>query len=101
MPIPGDPRGLDGLALVAGRRIGAEAETRLGDLQAIDRRAQLKKRDAGLDCLILLVADTEFNRRVLQQHREALRGNYPLDTKEILAALGHGDAPSDDGIIVL
>lgn len=101
MPIPGDARALDGMIPIGPVRIGVEAEARLGDLQAIDRRAQLKKRDAGLDCLILLVADTRANRRVLAEHREVLRAGYPLDTKDVLAALRRGEMPPGDGIVVL
>lgn len=101
MPIGGDPRALDGLLAVGGSSIGVEAETRLGDVQAVDRRIQLKKRDARLDRLILLVADTRFNRLMLERHREALRASYPLDTKAVVAALARADAPSADGIVVL
>jgi len=101
IPIPGDLRAVDGMLVMGPARIGVEAEVRLGDVQAIDRRTQLKKRDAGLDRMILLVADTRTNRRVLSQHREALRGTYPLDSKATLAALARGDVPPEDGIVVL
>jgi hypothetical protein len=101
MPIPGDLRALDGRLLCQAARIGIEAESRIGDIQAIDRRAQLKKRDAGLDRLILLVADTRSNAAVLDRHREALRSSYPLDTRETMAALARGEVPRGDAIVVL
>jgi hypothetical protein len=101
MPIAGDPRALDGMVLLGERRLGVEAETRLGDVQAIDRRVSLKKRDAHLDRMILLVADTRTNRDVLRRHREALRGTYPLDAKDVLAALARGEVPAGDGVVVL
>jgi len=101
MPIPADSRALDGLIAIGAARIGVEAEAKLGDIQAIDRRAQLKRRDARLDRLILLVADTRGNREALDRHRAALRESYPLDTKEVLAALTRGEAPAADGIVVL
>jgi len=101
MPIPGDLRALDARTRLQGRWIGFEAETQLSDLQAIERRAKLKKRDAGLDVLILVVADTVRNRRVLAEHRETLRGSFPLDTREVLAALGRGEAPTGDGIVII
>jgi transcriptional regulator with XRE-family HTH domain len=44
LPIAGDRRAIDGMVELTGSRIGVEAESRLGDLQAIDRRVQLKKR---------------------------------------------------------
>jgi len=101
LPIPGDPRALDGMIAIGAARIGVEAEAKLGDVQAIDRRAQLKRRDARLDGLILLVADTRGNRDVLARHREALRASYALDTKQVLSALAKGEVPAGDGIVVL
>lgn len=101
MPIPGDLRALDAWTRVAGSTIGIEAETRPNDLQAASRRAVLKKRDAELDRLILLLADTRANRELLALHREDLRAGFPLDSRAILAALTRGEAPSEDGIVVL
>jgi transcriptional regulator with XRE-family HTH domain len=101
MPTAGDLRALDGWTRADRLVIGIEAETRLGDLQALQRRAQLKKRDAGLDRLVLLVADTRSNRMVLEEHRELLRGSFPLDTRAILRAFRAAHAPTDDGIAIL
>ena len=63
LPIPGDLRALDGWTQIQSSTIGVEAETRLSDIQAIERKALLKKRDANLERLILLVADTERTAR--------------------------------------
>ena len=101
LPIPGDLRALDGFTRLRGRSIGVEAETRLTDLQAVARKVQLKKRDAGLDVIFLLVSDTQANRDVLALHRESLRAAFPLDTRAVMAALAAGDLPSADGIVVL
>ena len=49
IPIEGDLRAWD-VALTAGRlSIGVDAETRLRDVQAVDRRIMLKLRDSGFD----------------------------------------------------
>ena len=101
IPIPGDLRALDARTELEDRRIGIEAETHLGDLQAIERRALLKKRDSGIDFLILLIADTRSNRTRLGVFREEIRGAFPLDSREILAAIQRGHAPTADGIVVL
>lgn len=101
MPLVGDLRGLDARTRLEGRTIGVEAETQLYDIQAQTRRALLKKRDAGLDVLILVVSDTARNRHVLREHRESLRGSFPLDTRAVLQALARGVAPASDGIVVL
>jgi len=100
LPIPGDLRALDAQATLD-RVVGIEAETHLTDLQALERRLALKKRDAHLDRLVLLVADTKHNREVLGIHREALRSGFPLDTRGMLAHLGRGLAPPADGIVIL
>ena len=101
MPIPGDLRALDGRTRLRGQLIGVEAEVQLRDVQAIERKVVLKKRDAGLDVLILLVADSAANRETLRMHRAALRGAFPLDTREVLASLARGDPPRADGVVIL
>lgn len=89
------------LTLVA-ERTAIEAETRIRDGQALDRRLQLKlQRDPSVSQLILLVADTRANRAALAVTRELLRGNYPLDTREVLQALGDGRHPRQSGIVIL
>jgi hypothetical protein len=68
----------------------------------LDRRLRLKpQRDPSVSQLILLVADTRANRAALGVTRELLRGNYPLDTREILRALGDGRHPRESGIVIL
>lgn len=101
LPIPGDLRALDGFSRLSGQSMGVEAETRLTDLQAVGRKAQLKKRDASLDVMILLISDTHANREVLALHREDLRAAFPLDTRAVMAALAAGDMPAADAIVVL
>jgi transcriptional regulator with XRE-family HTH domain len=101
LPIPGDLRGWDGMAARPDRRAGVEAETRLHDLQELERRVRLKQRDGGIEVVILLVNDTRRNRAVLAAHREALRGSFPLDGRDILEALGRGELPDRSGLILL
>jgi transcriptional regulator with XRE-family HTH domain len=81
--------------------IGIDAETRLYDIQALQRRVEAKWRDSGVDRVVLLVASTRHNRSVLSQHREALRSTFPADTPEITAALRRGRLPGSNGIAVL
>jgi hypothetical protein len=101
MPIAGDLRALDARSVLQGTSIGFEAETRLTDAQAVDRKVSLKKRDARLDRMILVVADTRSNRAFLTRYRESLRSSFPLDTRAIMAALSVGQPPDGDGIAVL
>jgi transcriptional regulator with XRE-family HTH domain len=79
-----------------------EIETRLADLQAVERRAMLKLRDDGkVQHVFLVIADTRWNRMALATGREALRGNFPLDTRETLASLGAGRCPGANGVVIL
>jgi len=101
MAIPGDRRAWDGVATIRGRRAGCEAETRLRDLQALERRLALKARDGDVEVVLLIVADTAANRQTLATHRDALRTRLPLNGREVLAALGEGRLPSAGGVVVL
>ena len=56
MPTPGDLRNADALIRGAGVHILVEAETHVGDFQAVLRRARDKQRDLGGPRLILLPA---------------------------------------------
>ncbi len=101
LPIPGDRRAWDAVIGLGGRRAGCEGETRLGDIQALDRRIALKARDGGLDPVILVVADTANNRSILRIHREDLRPTFPLDGRHVLAAFADGRLPARNAIIVV
>jgi hypothetical protein len=81
--------------------VAAEAETRLIDLQALERRISLKRRDSGIQVVILLVNDTLSNRRVLRAQREGLRSSFPLDGRQTLGAVRSGRRPTASGIVVL
>ena len=101
MPIPGDRRAWDGAAVLRGRTAGCEMETRLGDVQALERRIALKERDSGVDIVLLVVAATRHNRRMLELHREQLRGLLPLDSRQVLDAFRRGVLPERSGIVIV
>jgi hypothetical protein len=100
-PIASELRAWDAVAALAARRAAIEAEMRLGDIQALDRRMALKLRDGGIRVLILLVNDTHLNREMLAAHREVLRPRFPLDGRQILHALRRGELPDQSGILML
>jgi transcriptional regulator with XRE-family HTH domain len=101
LPIPGDRRAWDAIIDHGGTVTAVEAETRLADLQAVERRIALKGRDGGSTRMVILVADTAANRAALAVGREALRHDYPLDTREVMAALAAGRQPGANGIVIL
>jgi len=98
--IEGDLRAWDAVIKGPGWRIGVEAETALDDVQAVERRLALKRRDGDVDHVILLIAETRRNRRALAA-TPASFGDLPLHTRELLAALAVGRDPGQSGIVVL
>jgi transcriptional regulator with XRE-family HTH domain len=101
LPMPGDLRAWDAVGELERQRMAVEAETRLRDIQALDRRLALKQRDGRIAVLVLVVADTRANRSVLAAHREALRPSFPLDRRHIRSAFDAGRLPDRNGLLVV
>jgi transcriptional regulator with XRE-family HTH domain len=100
VPLPGDLRSAD--VVIDGPAVDemVEAETRLDDLQALERRIRLKQRDMQVRRVVLLVADTRHNRAVLEAHPEVVE-RFPVSTRACLATLGAGRDPGGDAIVLL
>jgi hypothetical protein len=96
----GDLRAWDAL-LESDRNIGIDAETRLHDLQALQRHTELKWRDSGVARVVLVVASTRHDRAVIREHRPALASTLPLDTAAVMWALRRGVAPRANGIVII
>jgi len=101
IPIQGDLRALDILLTSERARIAVEVITRLADLQAQVRAAQLKARDIGATRMVLVIAGTHANRRALASARPTLVPAFDLDSRRLLADLAAGRDPGRDGIVVL
>lgn len=102
LPIPGDLRAWDASIDDGRERAFVEGITRLGDVQAMARRTEIKLRDDGRSRIVILVVRrTATNRRILDEHREALRAQFPLDGMHVLRALRAGKIPSASGIVML
>lgn len=99
--VQGDQRAWDAVAAGPGWHVPVDAETRLHDVQAFSRRLALKSRDDAVDVLILLVADTRHNRRVLRLAAPDLAMQFPAKGPAILAALAAGRPPPGSGIVLL
>jgi transcriptional regulator with XRE-family HTH domain len=100
-PIPGDLRAWDATAICPAFRAGVEEETRIRDVQALDRRMALKERDGGMDRLILVVLDSRSNRSALGSAKAILRARFPIRGARALDLLGAAVDPGDNAFIVL
>lgn len=99
MPNVGDLRAIDAAIREPGIDAGFELETRLGDGQGTARRTLLKQRDAGLAAIILVLPDTRHNRSAVAAAAPTLRAAFPLDSRQVLAALRAGQTPAANGIL--
>ncbi len=101
-PIPRDRdhRAIDMVLIGLPKRIGVEAETVLSHIQALERKINLKQRDAELERMILLVRGSKRNREILRA-AEALRRAFPTQTRGVLTALAIGRDPGANGLVIL
>ncbi|MCI0344559.1 MAG: helix-turn-helix domain-containing protein [Chloroflexi bacterium] len=100
VPIAGDRRSADAVISDEVGAVLVEAETHLHDIQALERRVAAKARDLGIERVVLLVADTRHNRRVLSLHPE-LRAAYPLSARACLARFAAGRLPPASALVIL
>jgi transcriptional regulator with XRE-family HTH domain len=101
MPQERDLRAVDARISRGSCSIAIEAITRLADVQAQVRAAQRKRRDIGATRLILLVNDSNANRRAIAEVQPMLAEAFTLATRRILAALAAGEDPGRDCLLVL
>lgn len=101
MPIPGDLRAGDAVVRSGTCRCLVEAFTRFVDHQAQVRSAHLKRRDLGVDRLVLLISDTNANRAVIRAAGPILRESFPIGTRQAIGAMAAGEDPGGDPLIIL
>jgi transcriptional regulator with XRE-family HTH domain len=101
MPTMRDLRAIDARLTCGAVTIVVEAITRLADVQAQVRVAQLKRRDIGATRLLLLVSDTNANRRALAEARPMLAEAFRPSARQVLARLVVGEDPGQDCLLVL
>lgn len=100
LPIEGDLRAWD--AVISGRDwlLPVEAETVLADIQAVERRLALKRRDGNAERVLVIVSDSARNRAALNT-APASFGGFVRETRPVLAALRGGRDPGTDAIVFL
>jgi hypothetical protein len=99
--VAGDLRAWDAVIYGTEWQSAVEAEVRLRDIQAIERRVALKQRDGSMPAIVLLVAHTRHNRAVLRSHGSALAPSFPLPGRRALELLRAGVNPGASSLIVL
>jgi len=100
VPITGDARSADGMASAASIDYLVEAETHLGDFQALEQRIFAKARDIGADRVVLLLADTRHNRTIARE-LPGIRARFPVDTRSWFRAIASGKDPGGDALVIL
>jgi hypothetical protein len=97
----GDQRAWDALMLIEGAQVAVEAETRPRDVQLLQRRLAMKRRDDPRPAaVVLLLADTRYNRALVRNHGDALRADLPAPGAGVLEALSQGRVPAGSGIVL-
>ena len=99
IPVVGDQRAVDAVLVEPALSVGFELESRLLDAQAVVRRVMLKKRDARLACMVLVLPDTPANRAAVAVAQPTLGATFLLNHRNVLSALREGATPSADGIL--
>jgi transcriptional regulator with XRE-family HTH domain len=101
MPREGDLRAIDELIDNGTVRCAIEAITRFASVEAQVRSAHAKRRDIGARRLILLVRGSHANRRMIHEAGPILQAEFPISTRQALAALAAGEDPGGDCLILL
>lgn len=101
LPLEGDPRAWDAVISGHGELTAVEAVTRLHDLQAVLRRTSLKQRDAAIDRVLLLLADTARNRATMREADALIQDAFRSSARSALADLGAGRHPGGSSVVFL
>ena len=101
LPIGGDQRAWDAHILAPGARIGIEAETRARDAQGLQRRLALKRRDGGVDHVVLLLADTRHDRAFVRAAGAGFMADFPVPGRAAMARLSAGQDPLGSAVVLL
>ena len=81
--------------------IAVEAETRIGDVQALQRRIELKRRDGAIDHVLLLVRHTRHNATVLRSVEPTFSTSFPLPGRRALELLIAGVELGSSSIVLI
>lgn len=99
VPVGDGSRAFDAVIRRGPAAAALEAVTRLRDGQGQLRPILRKQADSGIGVVILLISETETNRRALEELAPMLAHDFPANPREVLAALDRGELPPTNGIV--
>jgi hypothetical protein len=101
LPIRGDRRAWD--AVIGGQAwwLPVEAETRLGDGQALARRVALKQRDGRAEHVLIVASDTRHNRLAADAVRRALGSTFDNAPPVVRRALAEARDPGVSALLLV
>ena len=82
LPNAGDMRAWGAMVRGSMFPIGVEAETRVRDGQALERRVRAKQRDGGVDVVVLILADTRANHEFVRERSSSMEELIPVPARE-------------------
>jgi len=101
-PTLGDLRSWDLLIRLGSvHRVGVEAETRLRDIQELVRRIRQRELHGGVDHILIVLSDSQHNRRFADELRAALGPTYRCQPTDLLLALKAGQPLPGYGVILV
>jgi hypothetical protein len=101
LPTPGDRRAWDLLLRIPSQLVGVEAETRIRDIQAFVRRIREREIEGGANAIVIVLAESAHNRRLLPQLLEALGPRYATPPRRMLKALRDGAPLPGSGVVLV
>lgn len=105
LPGPGEKRAWDKLLRLVGvtpnHLVGVDIESRAWDLQALVRRTRMRERDGRVDHILIVLADTAHNRRVIDELRHMLGDAYTSLPRTVLRQLRAGERLPGSGVVLL
>ena len=99
VPVGDGSRAFDAVIRRGTAAAAIEAVTRLRNGQGQLRPILRKQAESGIGVVILLLSETETNRRALEALAPTLAHDFPASPREVLAALDRGELPTRNGIV--
>lgn len=81
--------------------VGVDIETRVTDVQALVRRTRGRERDGQVSAILIVLADTATNRRLIDELRHGLGPAYQTRPRETLVALREGRPLPGSGVVLV